>query len=217
MYYIIRLPCTDVNGTCRKRLDGVTRAFGFGSDCQKLFCSEQSAENLIKVPTSQDKTETAWFIYISTRWRACYINWTNIKQFYAWHDRNLKIRRGAPLLLFAFLKIYSLHEGFIYIKPHNHAGPPHTIAYLHIEWLRMATAFQKYVVRHATVKYQYMRCVNIYVYFSKYYCNYDIVLLLRSWRIKKWNLAHIEWPQLNAKTTGTIRIAKKNINWSRWS
>lgn len=55
----IQLPCTHVNGTCRKRLDGVTRTFGFGSDCQKLFCSERLAENLIKVTISQDKTETA--------------------------------------------------------------------------------------------------------------------------------------------------------------
>lgn len=58
MYYI-QLPCTHVNGTCRKKLDGVTRAFGFGSDCQKLFCSERLAENLIKATILQDKTETA--------------------------------------------------------------------------------------------------------------------------------------------------------------
>jgi len=88
---------------------------------------------------------TVWFIYISTRWQLCYINWTKIKQFYACHD----------FIFFIFLKIL-LTQGFIYNKPHNH-GPPRNrlFTWNDIEWLRKAVNFQKYVLRHAAVKYTY--------------------------------------------------------------
>lgn len=122
------------------------------------------------------------------------------------------------LLLFIFLK-YCLH-GVLFTTNHTIIMTVHHAIIHSPRIMASKLPLKNNVLRHDTVEHEYTRCVNIYFWFclpiSKYYCNYCMIvlLLLRSWRILKRNLAHIEWLRSNANTFGTIRIrrAKKNIH-----